>query len=93
MIQPVKDSAGHVLAAKGAIAVGRIVRVEQRFRPATQMTISIRFDHIEANGASIPVTLVSMGNSNPREQIARIVEFGKIRVRIPSDTILHWQTR
>jgi hypothetical protein len=57
LVDAVQARDGTVLAPKGAIVCGRIVRVEERFMPSQFVTIGIKFQTLAASGVEIPVKL------------------------------------
>ncbi|HZU27562.1 MAG TPA: hypothetical protein VFA04_18680 [Bryobacteraceae bacterium] len=93
---------GQVLVPAGARVSGRIVELRQVFQPTPGVILAIRFDHIEMNGTSRPISLAALGPLGtgvplpPRggpERAAIITIAGSTRLHIPAGDKWDWQTR
>jgi len=55
LTKPIKEKHGGILVPKGATVTGRIVQIERLYaRPSQSLTLAIRLETIEANGAPEP---------------------------------------
>ena len=97
LIEPLKDDTGRIVAPKGALILGQIVRIVQRFQPDRMISFAIRFDHLESNGAQVPVSLASLNrvidadsgfsSATHQEHIAVISFFGKSRAPVSAPVL------
>lgn len=95
LIEDLKDDTGRVLAPKGAIVVGTLVRVEHRFQPSRVITFAIRFDHVEVNAVQIPMSLAALNSvadygdfrANPKPSPPPVIESPAHREHIATISI------
>lgn len=58
VLEPVRRGR-QILVPKGAVLRGRIVEVEQRYYPGVSARVRLKFDSVEFDGRSVPITLAA----------------------------------
>jgi hypothetical protein len=65
---------GQVLVPAGAIAHGRIVRLEHEYQPSNYFALGLKFHSIEVQGSEIPLSLVAVTRSKGDRILAGPIE-------------------
>jgi hypothetical protein len=77
LAQAIETSQKRTLVAEGAVVEGRLMRVENRHAPSEQLTISLRWETVDADGTKTPLIL----RPNRRASGLRIDVPGGLRSR------------
>jgi hypothetical protein len=64
LVNAIRDRKGTILAPGGALAHGRIVRLEHQQQPSNYFALGLKFHSIEVNGSEIPLTLARAAAQN-----------------------------
>lgn len=70
LAQPVRDAALQILAPAGTRVQGRLMRVEVRHTGCADVTVALRWETIEIDGAARPLLLVPGSQSRSWKQAA-----------------------
>jgi hypothetical protein len=64
LVRPIQGRAGQVLAPRGALVHGRIVRLEQHYLPSRYVALGLTYYSLVVNGHDIPLTLELVPHSH-----------------------------
>jgi hypothetical protein len=64
LVQPIQGRGGQVLAPRGALVHGRIVRLEQHYLPSRYVALGLTYYSLVVNGHDIPLALESVPHSH-----------------------------
>ena len=67
-----------IVIQQGSVLRGRVVRLQRHYFPRRYTVTSLRFDTLEVNGASMPVTLVAL-NPNPDDSYLTAIDAARMR--------------
>ncbi|MGH9573491.1 MAG: hypothetical protein ACRD40_08175, partial [Candidatus Acidiferrales bacterium] len=102
LLQPLQGHRGNILAPRGAIVHGRIVRFEQHYAPSSYFVLGLKYYSLVVNGAEVPLMLELVPRSPGERDLTGSLEkhqgigmfvFQSERLALDDTFVSEWKTK